>query len=103
MNSVLVIHKWPDAEAREILRNVKLAMTPGYSRIILSETFANAGRGDPEVTCFSILMMAALASGERTVEETDSLVRSVGLKIVNTFANEVTAETVLELDLQDGG
>lgn len=83
------------------MRNIRLAMTPGYSRIILNDIVASAGDVDPQATCFSVIMMAILGGGERTLEETENLVDSAGLKIVKTFSNEAAVERVLELDLKD--
>jgi hypothetical protein len=32
-----VLHDWPDEQCRQILGNLKDVMTPGYSKILLSE------------------------------------------------------------------
>jgi hypothetical protein len=39
-----VLHDWPDAQCREILGNVKESMTPGYSRILISDCVSAASR-----------------------------------------------------------
>ena len=38
----LVLHDWPDEEARKILENLKPAMKPGYSRLLINDIVLTA-------------------------------------------------------------
>ncbi|KAI9662220.1 MAG: hypothetical protein M1821_008386 [Bathelium mastoideum] len=57
-----VIHDWSDEKAREILLNVKPAMRPGYSRLLLNETVL-PGKGCPPFFAGIDWNMMAISAG----------------------------------------
>lgn len=76
-----VLHNWADPQARRILQNVKEAMRPGYSRLLLNETIL------PSTGCSSfdaagdMNMMGILGGLKRTTLQWMQLLVSVDLKV----------------------
>ena len=80
-----VLHDWPDSDCRKILENLKAAMEPGYSRLLLNESII------PDMNCPSffaagdINMMAIVAGLKRTREQWLLLLQSVDLEVVDIW------------------
>ncbi|KAL9621153.1 MAG: hypothetical protein Q9160_004404 [Pyrenula sp. 1 TL-2023] len=76
-----VLHEWPDAACKAILRNTVEAMTKGYSRLVVVDAvLPNTGVG-----LFAALLdinMIALGGIERTERHWRELLESVGMKVV---------------------
>lgn len=76
-----VLHDWPDAACKAILRNTVEAMRKGYSRVVVVDAvLPNTGVG-----LFAALLdvnMMALGGIERTERHWKELLESVGLKVV---------------------
>ncbi|PQE06958.1 sterigmatocystin 8-O-methyltransferase protein [Rutstroemia sp. NJR-2017a WRK4] len=97
-----VLHDWPDNKCREILRYLKSAMQPGYSKIYLNETIL------PDIGCSSywaagdINMMAILAAKKRTRLEWIELIESVGMNCVRIWKSPYLndEEGIIEVMLQ---
>jgi O-methyltransferase domain len=72
-----VIHNWSDPKVRSLLTQLKDAMRPGYSKLLLNETLL------PEVQCPAfdaagdINMMCILASIKRTESQLTRLIESI--------------------------
>lgn len=76
-----IIHDWPDHQAREILRNVASAMTPGYSKLWLLEGIVPATNTSRSLAGLDITMMVYLGSLERTEKQWYELLESSGLTV----------------------
>ena len=96
-----VLHDWPDDKCRDILRNIVLAMTPGYSKILLNESIL------PDIGCSSSLaagdinMMSIMAGKKRSRREWLELLESVNLKIIRIWDSPDSDEGVLEAMLDE--
>jgi len=59
-----VLHDWSNAECQKILTQIKEAMEPGYSRLLINETVL-ALSSAPMVRATDLLMMSVNAGAER--------------------------------------
>lgn len=99
-----VLHDWPDKQARQILSNVKDAMSADSILLISENVLPETG-----VTLFSastdLIMMGNFAALERTEAQFRTLLDSVGLELVKAWAlaNAVTGDgrRVLEAKVKD--
>ena len=108
-----VLHDWPDAEAVRILTNVRGAMTPGYSRVLLNEWVLDFDARDsgpvpvvddaPPITTttttttatptatplfaanMDVNMMSAGAGMERSAAQFRSLMAAAGLRVTGIW------------------
>ncbi|KAK1590495.1 O-methyltransferase [Colletotrichum navitas] len=94
-----VLHDWPDPTAVEILKTVAEAMERGYSRLLIHESLINEKEPLCKVTATDIIMMAALASAERTEKQWCDLVASAGLRVVKIWRPVQAVESVIEAEL----
>lgn len=95
----MCLHDWPDAECSKILANLRLSMTPGYSRIILDEIIIpdeNAGWFETSV---DLLMMEVHSAQERREREWKALVNGVpGLRVKQIWDLEGSVNKVIEVE-----
>lgn len=96
-----VLHDWPDEACRKILLNVKAAMKPGHSRLLINENVVPDVGAQWEATALDILMMALLGSRERTRENWTELMTGVGLRIVEIYTARNGAESLIECELAE--
>ncbi|KAF2755429.1 hydroxyindole O-methyltransferase [Pseudovirgaria hyperparasitica] len=79
----LIFHDWPDHDCRKILKRIKEAMKPGYSKLVINEAIL------PAVGCASwfaaadFTMMTNFGAKERTASDWRTLVESVGLTVLD--------------------
>ncbi|KAK3714262.1 hypothetical protein LTR37_007848 [Vermiconidia calcicola] len=96
----MVLHDWPDEQCRQILSNLRSAMKPGYSRILLNEIVipeTNAGWFETSV---DVLMMAVHGAREGREGEWRALVEGVeGLRVRGIWGVEEAVEKVVEVEL----
>ena len=97
-----ILHDWSDEECARILRQVKTAMEPGYSKIFLSEFIF------PDTGCsllqagLDIQMMGMHAGMERTRAQWKRLLEGEGFRIVEFWmAPGGNGEGVVEAELED--
>ncbi|OJJ43620.1 hypothetical protein ASPZODRAFT_169288 [Penicilliopsis zonata CBS 506.65] len=94
-----VLHDWTDDNCRKILTNLKNAMKPGYSKILINENVIPDTNAYWETTSLDILMMSNFASQERTARQWHALVESVGLKVVQIYTVQRGVESLIECEL----
>ena len=99
----LVLHDWGDRECQAILRQLRDALRPGYSRILLNEIVL------PEQGCSlwqsanDLTMMAFYGGKERSREQRDAIMDSVGLKISQIWPpplEDQDGESIIEIALR---
>ena len=94
-----VLHDWTDEKCAEILANLKPAMTPKYSKLLISE-FVIPDTGAHWIsTAFDIFMMAVYASGERREQNWRRILEGVGFRIIKIWTVETGAESLIEAEL----
>lgn len=92
-----VLHDWQDEHCRQILRNLRRAMEPGYSRILINENVVPDVGAAWQMTSLDWTMMATLASAERTETQWRQLVESVGLRVEGIWTKDPACESLLEV------
>ena len=97
-----VLHDWPDDHAEQILKTLKPAMEPGYSRLLLNENLIPDTNAHWETTALDLLMMTMVSAKERTETQWRHLIEErAGLKIVNIWGLEIGngVESLIECEL----
>lgn len=95
----MVLHDWPDEQCKKILANLRPALVPGYSKILINEIVIAEQGADSFSTLVDIIMMMCHASKERRENEWRRLVESVGLKIVRIHSCGGAPEKLIEVEL----
>ncbi|KAK8045116.1 hypothetical protein PG993_005140 [Apiospora rasikravindrae] len=96
-----VLHDWPDAQCRKILAQLKDAMEPGYSRILISDCVISDEKAAWQHVSMDIFMMAQVSSRERTEHEWRALVDSCGLKVTGIYSKGDGNEGLIEVILPE--
>ncbi|GKT51134.1 O-methyltransferase af390-400 [Colletotrichum spaethianum] len=94
-----VLHDWPDPTAVEILRTTAEAMEGGYSKLLIHESLISEKEPLCKVTATDMIMMAELASAERTEGQWCELIASAGLRVVKIWRPVQAVESVIETEL----
>ena len=94
-----ILHDWPNEKARQVLRNLVLAMTPGYSRLLLSENVIPLTGCHPHLSALDLTMMTLFGSQERTEEDWKDLLELEGLRLAAVHTIPSCLKSVLELQL----
>ena len=81
-----ILHDWPDEQCRIILRHLKDAMEPGYSKILIHECVVADRDASWQHTALDICMMALFSTQERTEREWRELLDSVGLRVTGIWS-----------------
>ncbi|KPI43781.1 Demethylsterigmatocystin 6-O-methyltransferase [Cyphellophora attinorum] len=96
-----IFHNWPTSVAQMILQNTAQALTPGYSKLLISETVL------PDRDCPLTLAgldwgMMYLHSGlERSERQWKDLLAKEGLKVVQVHREEGGDSSIIEAMLDD--
>ncbi|KAK4222581.1 S-adenosyl-L-methionine-dependent methyltransferase [Podospora fimiseda] len=92
-----VLHDWPDEVCLSILANIKKAMKPGYSRLLINENVIPDTKAHWESTGLDVLMSLLLSSKERTrVEWSKLLEEQAGFKITGIYGGYSGVESLIE-------
>lgn len=95
-----VLHDWPDDVCERILENVKDAMEPGYSRLLINENVIPDVQAHWEATGLDLMMLALFASRERTAAQWKHLLEDrAGLRIVKIWEVGNGVESLIECEL----
>jgi hypothetical protein len=57
-----ILHDWPDEKCSQILQVQKVAMNPGYSRLLIHENVISNINADWQATSLDIIMLAMVSS-----------------------------------------
>ncbi|KAI2631841.1 S-adenosyl-L-methionine-dependent methyltransferase [Hypoxylon sp. NC1633] len=96
-----IFHDWPDADCIKILKATAEAMTPGYSKLLMSEFVLPASNSPLYPALLDINMMAVLNGMERTEAQFTELLDAAGLKIVKFWSVGAETEGLVEAVLKD--
>ncbi|KAJ5092114.1 S-adenosyl-L-methionine-dependent methyltransferase [Penicillium alfredii] len=95
-----ILHDYPDDRCVEIIEQVKRAMTPGYSKLLINEHVIPATGADWEATYLDLYLMVAFSARERTVEDWRNLLeKRCGLVISRFWDPGHGVEGVIECEL----
>ncbi|KAI1371933.1 S-adenosyl-L-methionine-dependent methyltransferase [Hypoxylon crocopeplum] len=92
-----VLHDWPDEQCRKILAQVRDAMEPGYSRILISDCVVSDQQAAWQHVSLDLYMMAQVSSRERTEREWRALIDSCGLEVTGIYNKGDGNEGVIEV------
>lgn len=92
-----IFHDWSDEDSRRILLNTKLALAP-ESRILILDTAVPNVQASRDLALQDLNMMS-FAGMERTDQQWENLLNSVGLKLLHIWRSDVTKHAVIEIAL----
>jgi hypothetical protein len=95
----MVLHDWPDAQGRDILSNLKPALIPGHSKVLINEIVIPDKGADWFATSVDMLMMVTHSAQERREKHWKALVESAGLKITKIWKCGEAPERLIEVEL----
>ena len=95
----LVMFNWADEKALRILQNLKPALTPGYSRILINENVCIPGKSHVGASAMDIVMMSVFNGKVRSEDEWNALVVKAGLKVERIWSVPEVAENIIEVGL----
>lgn len=95
-----ILHDWPSSQCVQILTQLKAALRPGHSKILLNEIVVPEVNANWYETSVDLLMMYVHSSQERREREWKELVTKVdGLKITRIWDVPGAVEKVIEIEL----
>lgn len=98
-----VLHDWPDKEARRILAMQRLAMTPGYSTLLIHDHITPREKAHQHTTAYDLTMMVMLAGEERSEDKWIALLESEGFELVKIWRSPLTVQGVIEARVKVAG
>ncbi|KAK7992034.1 O-methyltransferase [Apiospora saccharicola] len=96
-----VMHDWPDAQCRKILAQLKDAMEPGYSRILISDCVVSDEKAAWQHVSLDMFMMNQVSSRERTEREWRALIGGCGLEVIGIYSKGDGNEGLIEVVLPE--
>ena len=95
----MCLHDWPDQQCIQILSQLKGALKPGYSKILLNEIVIPDEKAGWFETSVDILMMQVHSAQERREREWIGLVDAVGgLSVKHIWDVDGAVEKVIEIE-----
>ncbi|KAI8956424.1 putative O-methyltransferase [Daldinia sp. FL1419] len=98
-----ILHNWGDDDCVKILQQLKPAMKPGYSRLILNEIVVPRQNPTWPITSMDQLMLVLAAIQERTEAHLTELLKKAGLNIIKIYSYESGQESLVEAELDGAG
>lgn len=96
-----VLHDWPDTKAALILNNIKQAMKPGYSKLIIEE-FILPDTNAPSLACMTDLAVMIFSSGlERNRQRWSDLMTLTGLRILQFWVSRGDGMEIIEAEFSE--
>lgn len=92
-----VLHDWSDADCERILSNIRQAMKPGYSRVLIHEFVLPVVGAEQREVLFDILMMC-LTGAERDEAQWETLLARSGLRIVKVWRAKIGHMGIIEAE-----
>lgn len=92
-----ILHDWSDEKCLEILKHLKDAMKPGYSKLLLHEMLIPERGASTFHSMLDMTMMAFNAGMERTERQWTELLNNAGFEVVKFWApEEADADGIVE-------
>ena len=92
-----ILRDWPDDKCLIILSQIKAAMKPGYSKIIINEIVLPDKGMTLTAAQLDITMMCAMAATERTERQWRAIMDAAGLVIENIWTKVQQEESIMLL------
>ncbi|MCJ1468061.1 hypothetical protein MMC07_006687 [Pseudocyphellaria aurata] len=94
-----ILHDWSDVPARQILHQLRSAMTAGYSKLLIHDHVLPKDHPNPQATAYDLTMMINVSAMERNESAWHDLLGSVGLKVVKIWKSPLATQSVIEAEL----
>lgn len=94
-----VLHDWPDAGARKILRNVAPPRKKGYSTLLLGDNVIPAAGCYPYLSALDLLTMTLFGAQERTEAYWKEILTLEGSKLMAVHSIPSYLNSVVEVEL----
>lgn len=94
-----VLHDWSDDDCVKILEQLKPALRPGYSTLLINELVVPRQNPTWPITSMDQLMLVLGAMQERTEEYWEQILSRAGFKIVKMYGYEMGSESLIEAEL----
>ncbi|TID21518.1 putative O-methyltransferase [Venturia nashicola] len=94
-----ILHDWDDEHGVKILENLRPALIPGYSRVLLNEIVLSEEHPTIAATSMDMMMIAHLGVRERTEADWKAIIEKAGLKFLKVYTYPGVAESVIEAEL----
>lgn len=94
-----VLHDWSDEPARKILEQLRPAMEPGYSKLLVHDHVLPESQPHPQATAYDLTMMVKVSALERTESMWQTLLESAGFKIIKVWNSSLMTQSVIEAEL----
>jgi hypothetical protein len=97
-----ILHDWSDDICLQILAQVKAAMKPGYSKLLIHEMLIPEQGASTFHAMLDMTMMCFNAGMERTEKQWRALLEKAGLTVVKFWhPPQVDADGIVEAVLQE--
>ncbi|OTB18911.1 hypothetical protein K445DRAFT_314752 [Daldinia sp. EC12] len=96
-----ILHNWGDDDCIKILHQLKPAMKPGYSRLLINEIVVPRQNASWPITSMDQLMLVLAAIQERTEAHLTELLKKAGFKIIKIYSYESGQESLVEAELDE--
>lgn len=87
----------PDDKATEILANLRSAMKPGYTKVLIHDIVVPPTNAEPHTTGIDLTMMSLFGARERTLGDWKRLIESADLKFENVYSKPGYRESLIEI------
>lgn len=95
-----ILHDWGVEHGVEILKSLKPALTPGYSKVLINEIVLSEENPSLPATSMDMMMLGHIGEAcERTEEDFRAIAAEAGLEVIGIFSNAASPESVIELML----
>ncbi|KAI0184955.1 sterigmatocystin 8-O-methyltransferase [Xylaria flabelliformis] len=96
-----ILHDWSDDICLEILKQVRNAMKPGYSKLLIHEMIIPEQGASKFHALLDLTMMTFNAGMERTEIQWEELLQKAGLKVVKFWTAQADADGIVEAVLDE--
>lgn len=94
-----VLHDWPDQVVLQIFDNLRPAMRPGYSKLLIADMVIPPKGASLQQTVMDVHMMVLLSALERTQAHWAELLTKGGFTNIKFHHDGIGLEAVIEADL----
>jgi hypothetical protein len=94
-----VLHDWGDDDCVRILEQLKPALKPGYSTVLINELVVPSQGASWPITSMDQLVFVLGAMKERTEADWEALLKKAGYKIAHIYRYEMGTESFIEAEL----
>ena len=94
-----VLHNWPDDQAKKILMNLRPAVRPAYSKVLLHENMIADSQSSALSTSVDLMMMTLCGSSSRSESHWRRLCLSAGFEVIKIWHHHAGLQPIMELEM----